>query len=47
MNTETNTKHAERATQVGRQLEKKAYTHDTETGKQTRNVREEDPGYYW
>jgi len=29
MKTEPNTKHAARATQADRQVEKKAYTHDT------------------
>ena len=47
-NIEQNTKHAARATQVERQVEKKTYTHDTdsETGKQTRNVREGYQGYF-
>jgi len=31
MNTEPNTKHAARATQVERHVEKKAYTHDTDS----------------
>jgi len=31
MNIEQNTKHAVRATQVERQVEKKAYTHDTDS----------------
>jgi len=31
MNIEQNTKHAARATQVERQKEKKAYTHDTDS----------------
>ena len=31
---EPNTKHAARATQVERQVEKKAYTHDTDSWKQ-------------
>jgi len=31
MNIEQNTKHASRATQVERQKEKKAYTHDTDS----------------
>ena len=34
MNTEQNTKHADRATQVERQVEKKAYAHDTASQKQ-------------
>ena len=34
MNIEQNTKHASRATQVERQKEKKAYTHDTDSQKQ-------------
>jgi len=34
MNTKPNTKHAALATQVGRQEEKKAYTHDTDSWKQ-------------
>jgi len=34
MNTEQNTKHAARATQVERQIEKTAYTHDTHSKKQ-------------
>jgi len=31
MNIEQNTKHAARATQIGRQVENKAYTHDTDS----------------
>jgi len=31
MNTEQNTKRAARATQIERQVEKKAYTHDTDS----------------
>ena len=31
MNTEQNTKHAARARQVERQIEKKKYTHDTDS----------------
>jgi hypothetical protein len=34
MNIEQNTKYAARATQVERQVEKKAYTHDTDSQKQ-------------
>ena len=34
MNTEPNTKHAARATQVETQVEKTAYTHDTDSWKQ-------------
>jgi len=34
MCTEPNTKHAARATQVERQVEKIAYTHDTDSSKQ-------------
>jgi len=34
MTIEQNTKHAARATQVERQVEKKAYTHDTDSWKQ-------------
>ena len=34
MSIEQNTKHAARATQVERQVEKKAYTHDTDSWKQ-------------
>jgi len=33
-NIEPNTKHAARATKVERQVEKKAYTHDTDSWKQ-------------
>jgi len=47
-NIEQNTKHAVRATQVERQVEKKTYTHadtDSETGKQTRNVCEGCRGF--
>ena len=47
---EQNTKDAPRATQIERQIEKKVYTHDArliETGRQSRNVREGDRGYYW
>ena len=36
MNIEQNTKHAARATQVERQVEKKTYTHDTDSQKQAR-----------
>ena len=34
MNMEQNTKHAERPTQVERQVEKKTYTHDPDSQKQ-------------
>jgi len=50
MNMEQNTKHAARETQIERQVEKKIYTYNTRltgTDKETRNVRERDPGYYW
>jgi len=49
MNIEPNAKHTARATQVEKQVDKKAYTtrHTLiETGKQTRNVHEGDRGYY-
>ena len=47
---EQNRKHAARATQLERQVEKRTYTYDTElieTGKQTRNELGGNRGYYW
>jgi len=38
MHMEQNTKHAARATQVEQQVEKKTYTHDTDSGNGLRGV---------
>ena len=49
MNIQQNTTDAARATQVERQVEKKTYTHDTDSEIQanTRNVCEGDRSYDW
>ena len=47
MNTKPNTNDAALATQLERLVEKKTYTYDAETGKQTRNGLGGHRGYYW
>ena len=49
MNMEQYTKYAARTTQIDRQVEKKTYTAKRlmKTGKQTRNMRQGNRGYYW